>query len=60
MTGLEWDAKAFRLQIPLVTYIPAGDVWYTPANSGSPAVTVVLNLEQLSPYQLLRGGNFAP
>ncbi len=60
VTGLEWDAKAFRLQIPLVTYIPAGDVWYTPANSGSPAVTVVFNLEQLSPYQLLRGDNFAP
>lgn len=60
VTGLEWDVGVLKLQVPLVTYIPAGDVWYTPATSGSPAVTVVFNLERLSPYQALRGGNFMP
>ena len=69
VTGLEWDAGSFfiptntgvlKLQVPLVTYIPAGDVWYTPATSGSPAVTVALNLGRLSPYQALRGGTFLP
>jgi len=60
VTGLEWDAGVLKLQLPLVTYIPAGNVWYTPATSGSPAVTVALNLERLSPYQALRGGTFLP
>ena len=60
VTGLEWDAGVLKLQVPLVTYIPAGDVWYTTATSGSPAVTVALNLERLSPYQALRGGTIMP
>jgi hypothetical protein len=60
VAGLEWDAKVLKLQVPLVTYIPAGDVWYTPANANGPALTLVFNLERLSPYQLLRGGNFTP
>ena len=60
VTGLEWDAGVLKLQVPLVTYIPAGDVWHTPATSGSPAVTVAFNLERLSPYQALRGGTFLP
>jgi hypothetical protein len=58
VAGLEWDAGFIKLQVPLVTYIPAGQVWYTPATSGSPAVTLTFNLEQLSPYQWLRGGKF--
>jgi hypothetical protein len=60
VAGLEWDARVCKIQLPMVTYIPAGDTWYTLANSGAPAVTVVLNLERLSPYQALRGGNFMP
>ena len=60
VAGLEWDAKVLKLQVPLVTYIPAGQLWYTPANANGPALTFVFNLEQLSPYQLLRGGNFSP
>ena len=60
VAGLEWDAKVLKLQVPLVTYIPAGQLWYTPANANGPALTLVFNLEQLSPYQLLRGGNFTP
>ena len=60
VTGLEWDAGVLKLQVPLVTYIPAGDVWYTPATSGSPAVTMAFNLERLSPYQALREGTFLP
>ena len=60
VTGLEWDVGVLKVQVPLVTYIPAGDVWYTPATSGSPAVTVVFNLERLSPYHALRGGTFLP
>jgi hypothetical protein len=58
VAGLEWDAGFIKLQVPLVTYIPAGQVWYTPATSDSPAVTLAFNLEQLSPYQWLRGGKF--
>jgi len=55
---LEWDVKVLKLQVPLVTYVPAGQMWYTLANANSPALTLVFNLERLSPYQLLRGGNF--
>jgi len=58
VAGLEWDVKVLKLQVPLVTYVPAGQMWYTLANANSPALTLVFNLERLSPYQLLRGGNF--
>lgn len=60
VAGLEWDAKVLKLQVPLLTYIPAGDIWYTPANAEGPRLTVSFNLEQLSPYQLLRSGNLTP
>ncbi len=60
VAGLEWDARVCKIQLPMVTYIPAGDSWYTLANSAASAVTLVLNLERLSPYQALRGGNFMP
>jgi hypothetical protein len=60
VAGLEWAARICKIQVPMVTFIPAGNAWYTLANTGAPAVTMVLNLERLSPYQALRGGKFMP
>ena len=30
VAGLEWDARVCKIQLPMVTYIPAGDTWYNP------------------------------
>ena len=35
VAGLEWDARVCKIQLPMVTYIPAGDSWYTLANSAA-------------------------
>lgn len=58
VAGLEWDAGALKLQVPLVTYIPAGKVWYSAFDSNAPVLTFACNLERLSPYQFIRNGKF--
>ena len=54
--GLEWDLRFAKLQVPLVSTPSFGASWFTIRNTTAPAVTLVLNWESLSPYQLLRSG----
>jgi len=51
--GLEMDLRFMKVQLPLVQWLDG----FTSLNfKGQTAFSIVLNLEDLSPYQLLRSG----
>lgn len=53
--GLEWKLPFAKVQLPLISTDGDGE-WMAVWNAPQPVLMVTLNLEQLSPYQLLRDG----